>query len=212
MDGTVLELDLKNDAGLIRGTDGRRYAFKTTECRNGIPLPGNKVDFEPNDGEAAELYVTGTPMSVRADWLFWFLFSFRGRISRDQFFMFLTGGLAVTSLFALAATWSSYGGYLFPAGFILMLYIKSCVVVKRFHDSGAGGGWLLFTLILGLFLALVHARVIILPFFGGYAVPALLSFFGVLVLFCLYLCFTRGNVGENRYGAKPYTCRTLRTK
>ena len=34
MDGTVLELDLKNDAGLIRGTDGRRYAFKTTECRN----------------------------------------------------------------------------------------------------------------------------------------------------------------------------------
>ncbi len=212
MDGTVLEFDLKNDAGLIRGTDGRRYVFKTAECRSGIPLPGNKVDFEPKDGEAAELYVTETPMRVRADQLFWFLFSFRGRISRDQFFIFLAGCLAVTSLFALVMTWISYGAFLATAGFLLMLYVKSCVIVKRFHDSGAGGGWLLFTLILGLFLALVYTRVIGLPFFGGYAIPALLSLFGVLALFCLYLCFAKGNVGENRYGAKPYTCRTLRMK
>lgn len=212
MDGTVLEFDLKNDAGLIRGTDGKRYAFKTAECRSGIPLPGNKVDFELKDGEAAELYVTETPACVRADRLFWFLFSFRGRISRDQFFIFLTGCLAVTSVFALLMTWTPYGNFLIPAGLALMLYIKSCVIVKRFHDSGAGGGWLLFTLLLGLFLMLVHARVIMLPFFGGYAAPVLLSFFGVLALFCLYLCFAKGNVGENRYGAKPYTCRTLRMK
>ena len=212
MEGVVLDVDLKTDVGILRASDGKRYSFKMAECVNGAPLPGNTVDFEEKEGMACDLFITKTPLRVWADWLFWFFFSFRGRISRDQFFMFAAGAFLLVPLFTVTVIWASFQPALILSGLIFVVYIKSCVIVKRFHDTDASG-WLYGTLLfLSVFLILVMSGVLRLPFFTETVAYALIVLFAVLCLFALYLCFSKGNMGDNRYGKKPYTCWTRRFK
>lgn len=55
MRGTILGFDGASGAGVISGSDGRRYSLAATEWRGGAtaPGPGMPVDFESGDGVAA---------------------------------------------------------------------------------------------------------------------------------------------------------------
>ena len=211
MQGIVLEIDLKSDSGVIRGDDAVRYEFKTQSCRGGMPLEGTRVDFEIKDNAAAEIYILSTPLRAKLDWLFWFLFSFRGRISRDQLIMFLTGVLLVLPLPAVCAALAGTTTF-FTVGGLMTLYVFAAVIVKRFHDSGSSAFWLIFTLLLLIFITLLQARVLNLAFIGTTAIYILMAFLALAVIFCLYLCFAKGSIGKNRYGEEPYFCRTVRLK
>lgn len=197
MQGIVLEIDLKSDSGLIRGDDGARYDFKTQSCRGGMPLEGTRVDFEIKENAAAEIYVLSTPLRAKLDWLFWFLFSFRGRISRDQLIIFLAGAMLLLP---------------FPAGWGLAFYIFAAVLIKRFHDSGSSAFWLVFTIALGFVITALQLRIWNPAFIGTTAKYILIAFLALAVIFCLYLCFAKGSIGKNRYGEEPYFCRTVRLK
>ena len=106
MQGIVLAIDLKADSGVIRGDDQKRYEFNLADCRDGNPLDGTTVDFEVENGKAISVYVLKSPLKARFDWLFWFLFSFRGRISRDHFLAFLAVSSLILPVPAVCASWS----------------------------------------------------------------------------------------------------------
>lgn len=59
MDGTVLNFDAENGAGVIRATDGKRYKFAASDWSSaGVAHIGDVVDFEPEDNRASEIFVT----------------------------------------------------------------------------------------------------------------------------------------------------------
>ncbi len=211
MQGIVLEIDLKSDSGLIRGDDGARYDFKTQSCRGGMPLEGTRVDFEIKENAAAEIYVLSTPLRAKLDWLFWFLFSFRGRISRDQLIIFLAGAMLLLPFPAVCAAWSGYPSF-FAIGGYVVTYACFAVLIKRFHDSGSSAFWLVFTIALGFVITALQLRIWTPAFIGTTAIYILIAFLALAVIFCLYLCFAKGSIGKNRYGEEPYFCRTVRLK
>lgn len=56
MNGTILDYDAR-DGGVLRGADGRRYAFAAAEWKSAEPpAAGIGVDFEPDGDEARSLY------------------------------------------------------------------------------------------------------------------------------------------------------------
>jgi hypothetical protein len=56
MNGTILAYDAR-DGGVLRGADGRRYAFAAAEWKSaGPPAAGTAVDFEPDGETARSLY------------------------------------------------------------------------------------------------------------------------------------------------------------
>jgi hypothetical protein len=60
MIGTILDVDPKTNAGILRAEDGQRYRFAGTEWKSGRrPANGDKVDFEVVGGAATGLYVLG---------------------------------------------------------------------------------------------------------------------------------------------------------
>lgn len=211
MQGIVLAIDLKADSGVIRGEDQARYEFSLADCLDGNPLDGSTVDFEIQDGKAVSIYVLKTSLKAKIDGLFWFLFSFRGRISRDQFLMFLAASLFVLPLPAVCAVWSGFSVF-WNAGALMFSYAFLTVLVKRFHDSGTSAAWLFFTLFFVLFVLSVALRVLNLAFIGTSAMYVLLSLAALAIVFCLYLCFAKGSIGTNRYGKEPCSCKTIRLK
>lgn len=215
MQGIVLEIDLKSNKGLVRADDGKRYEFKTDSCRNGVPLAGSTADFEIKDNVAVDVYTLKTSLKAKLDWLFWFLFSFRGRISRDQFISFLALSvvfLPFPAAFSILASLSDISGSFFGFMSLLFMYVFLTAAVKRFHDGGASAFWMIFTLAQTVFLTLIMSGVLNLPFIGPAFVYVLIALLALSVFFCLYLCFVRGNIGDNKYGAEPYVCRTVRLK
>lgn len=212
MKGVVLDFDVKSNEGILRADDGRRYSFNADACKNDIPLAGCAVDFEESFGAVSDVFVTSVPKSVLADRLFWFLFSFRGRISRDAFLAFLAGAFCIFPLLTVFAAFSPV--VLFRQIFLIFLpvYIGSCVAVKRFHDTGTSGWWIGAALVIGSYFFTVYAGVLSAPFRSLTLIYAVLTLYGLLVLFCLYSCFAKGDIGENAYGKEPASCRTIRLK
>lgn len=209
MRGIVLNVDLKSDSGLIRGDDGTRRAFAMSACRAGVPLEGALVDFEIENDACVDVYILSTPIKAKLDWLFWFLFSPRGRISRDQLIVFLASAASILPLPVLCATLAG-SATLSITGGVLSFYVFCAVLIKRFHDSDGSAFWLVFTLCQTLFLTLVYSGVLKgVPAAGVWAFIALLC---LSALFCLYLCLAKGSFGNNRYGAEPYVSRTVRLK
>lgn len=212
MKGLVLDFDVKSNEGVLRGEDGRRYVFKADACKKDIPLAGCEVDFEESFGAVSEIYVTSVPKTVWLDRLFWFLFSFRGRISRDSFLVFLAGAFCVFPILTLFAAYSPVVSGAANLALFLSVYVGSCVIVKRFHDTGTGGWWLGAALVVGVYFSSVYAGVLASPFRNLTVIYALLTLYGLLVLFCLYCCFAKGDIGENSYGKEPPSCKTIRLK
>ena len=208
MQGIILEVDAKTDSGIIRSDDQTRYEFNLQACRNGIPSEGATVDFEVQEGKAAAIYILKSTCKAKLDWLFWFLFSFRGRISRDQFLVFMLAGLLVSFLSSPVVEYDEIPTSLLM-GWIFAFYICSAVLVKRFHDSGTSAAWLIFAIMFFIFAWLIFTRILNLGTAVMYIVLTLLA---LLVIFCLYLCFAKGSIGSNRYGKEPYCCKTIRLK
>ena len=211
MRGFILDVDLKNDSGIIRGEDKNKYEFALQSCVKGAPLPGSAVDFDLSEGKAVSVYVLEMPLKAKLDWLFWFLFSFRGRISRDQLIIFLTASLLFLPVPAVCAVWSGLSLF-WEIGGLLYAFVFAAVLVKRFHDSGTSAAWLVFTAFFSLFVSALAVRALNLAFIGATALNVLLVLSGLTFVFCLYVCFAKGSVGENRYGAEPYSCKTVRMK
>jgi hypothetical protein len=66
MNGTVLDYDAR-DGGVLRGADGRRYAFAAAEWKSAAPAAaGMTVDFEPEGETAHSLYALPTAAPPRA--------------------------------------------------------------------------------------------------------------------------------------------------
>ena len=60
MIGTILDVDPKTNAGILRADDGQRYRFAGPEWKSSRrPANGDKVDFEVVGGAATALYVLG---------------------------------------------------------------------------------------------------------------------------------------------------------
>jgi hypothetical protein len=58
MDGRVLHYDPAEEAGLIRGSDGERYAFAAGDWRSPhSPAAGDGVDFDVAEGRAVEIFL-----------------------------------------------------------------------------------------------------------------------------------------------------------
>ena len=130
MRGTVLFVDLKSDSGVAAGDDGKRYGFSLQSCPAGAPPVGARVDFEIRENAAADVYVLHTPFAAKLDWLFWFLFSWRGRVSRDQMIAFFACAVLFLPIFAVCATWSGIPSFS-TAGGVLATYVFLSVAVKR---------------------------------------------------------------------------------
>ncbi len=123
--------------------------------------------------------------------LFWFLFSFRGRISRIEFWVFhlaaivlgfvllVVLGLTYRPMFydsgAAAATLEILIGYAMIGLSGLTTWAALAVAAKRFHDRGRSGWWSLigFVPVIGTLWILVECG-------------------------CL-----RGTTGDNRFGPDP---------
>ena len=208
MQGIILEVDVKSDSGIIRGDDQNRYEFNVPACRNGVPLEGDTVDFEIQEGKAADICILKTSLKTKLDWIFWFLFSFRGRVSRDQLLVFL-GGIVFLSFLASSFIEFEDIPNTFFAMWTVIAYICLTVLVKRFHDSGTSAAWLVFTIVLFVFATLIFMRIMNLGTVFAYIVFTLLA---LSLIFCLYLCFAKGSIGANRYGKEPYCCKMIRLK
>lgn len=66
MNGTILDCDA-SDGGVLRGADGRRYAFAAAEWKSATPpAAGIAVDFEPDGESARDLYALIVPAPPRA--------------------------------------------------------------------------------------------------------------------------------------------------
>lgn len=212
MQGIVLDIDLKSDTGSIRAEDGQRYIFKTESCRNGFPLTGSTVDFEiKDDNTANDVYTIKTSWRSKFDWLFWFVFSFRGRISRDQFIVFLTVIVCVLPILVVSNVLAGISTGFNIVSFFVLAYISCSVIVKRFHDSGSSSFWLYLLLGYGLFVGMIAGGVINFIFLLS-GISFLVAVQALLLLFCFYLCFSKGNIGKNKYGDEPYSSKTLRLK
>ena len=207
MQGIVLEIDLKSDSGVIRGDDGARYDFKTQSCRGGMPLEGTRVDFEIKENAAAEIYVLSTPLRAKLDWLFWFLFSFRGRISRDQLIIFLAGAMLLLPFPAVCAAWSGYPSF-FAIGGYVVTYACFAVLIKRFHDSGSSAFWLVFTIALGFVITALQLRIWTPAFIGTTAIYILIAFLALPSYSACICALPKGRsaktvTGKNRISAGP---------
>ena len=212
MKGVVLNIDLKSDSGLIRSDDCFKYDFDLSACQNGLPLEGSVVDFEIRDGKADQIYILKTTLNAKLDWLFWFLFSFRGRISRDQFLLFWALSFFLLPVPVLFAALSGYAFAFIEIEALVFLYFVATITVKRFHDSGTSAAWLVFTLLFDVFVGMLVSQVLILAFVGQTAMYALTVLSALLIIFCICLCFAKGTIGENRYGKEPYRSKTVRLK
>lgn len=124
--------------------------------------------------------MTAAPLAVEtpANSLGWFLFSFRGRVGRAEFWRFIAvvsivGILlgTVNALLVMAALdWP-----LAPVYGLLIAYPYMAVLAKRWHDRDKSGWWVLlqFVPVAGLLWILVECG------------------------------FLAGNAGPNRFGAPP---------
>lgn len=212
MKGVVLDYDARSDKGLVRAENGMRYPFCAADCRNGVPLAGCSVDFEENENAAAGLFITHTPVSVRLDRLFWFLFSFKGRVSRDAFLVFLPFwfcALSVTEKMAETDFPVCVSGV---ALLFICFFSGLCVTVKRFHDTGKSGRLIGALIVAGGYFLAVYFGILPEPFRRPAAVYAVLTLYGAGAAFCLYACFAKGDGNKNAYGEEPAGCRTVLLK
>ncbi|HYI47272.1 MAG TPA: hypothetical protein VEX35_02300 [Allosphingosinicella sp.] len=66
MNGTILDYDAQR-GGVLRGADGRRYAFAAGEWKSATPpAAGTAVDFEPDGESARGLYAVQVPAAPPA--------------------------------------------------------------------------------------------------------------------------------------------------
>ena len=211
MRGNVVGFDLDTNTGAISGHDGNRYDFATADWHGyRQPRRGDVVDFEPRGQRAGQVYLIEPEYAAPS--FVDFYFSYRGRISRQQFWLrWILPLMAFSIIFAFASViWISsnmdtsskefpgkFEG-VFPlfmvAFFVITVWTDCVVLVKRIHDRDKPG-WLVF-LCLG-------PRVV--PLLSTGILSAIFSFVGLIVFiwFAIEFGCLRGTEGANQYGADP---------
>ncbi|WKW42328.1 DUF805 domain-containing protein [Kosakonia cowanii] len=126
------------------------------------------------------------------------LFSFKGRIGRRDFWIWMVlWVVSMTLLFVLAN-----GGMLDfqTAAFILVCLIwpTACVMVKRLHDRGRHGGW---ALLMVLAWMLLSGNWTMLDGTLAWAVGRLIPV-AIIVVMMIDLGAMLGTQGKNRFGSE----------
>lgn len=184
MKGKIIEYSADHQHGVIRGDDQKRYQFVGAEWRDSKPiLVGARVDFDIDAtfGAAVQIYLVDYSQNNNAitaklekfsnqDQSFeqfnafdWFVKAlkqsadFTGRARRREYWCFhlcyWVFALAAVILDALIGT-----EYILSGITVLALFLSSlAVTVRRLHDIGRSGWWILISFIpyLGSFILFI---------------------------------------------------------
>lgn len=228
MRGEVISVDSFSGDGLITGEDGGRYTFAASSTRAALRI-GDKVDFVGTEGVATDIIALSSQPSAAAGGygyaqpragagagaydFAWAMFQFEGRLRRSHF-------------------WISWG-ILFAAGFVLglipilgafvglaLLYPQIAVQVKRLHDMGRSGWWVLapFAANIVMFIVAIFAIMgnvalnqqglenedpaAMMAMFGSIGGIALL-FLVINLGWLLWIGIVDSQPGRNKYGPNP---------
>lgn len=211
MKGQVLHYDDNTGVGQISGDDGIRYNFTRYDLKRLVPIAaGTQVDFDFEGRDAKEIYVlsgAATPAytgPVEADLGFFgyftramtsYYFNFSGRARRREYWGFFVFPIVVFFILAILvglsfAGRSPYEGpspLLWVAGGLMVLFSLAVIIpsfavqVRRFHDLGQSGWWVLLLFVVAM-----------IPYIG------LLSTIAYIVLGCL-----DSQPNQNKYGPPP---------
>jgi uncharacterized membrane protein YhaH (DUF805 family) len=174
MRGTILEFRADSSTGLVSGDDGKRYRFAGADWRGPVwPTPGEPVDFNPDGDTGREIF----PFGAQAAAMGWgqFLFSFEGRITRQQYWLRFTLPSFVISLILGVLAAVPVMGVISILYTIAIIWPSIAVGAKRCHDRDRSGWFLLIGLI---------------PILGA-------------IWLLIDLGFLRGTSGPNRFGPDP---------
>ena len=228
MRGEILSYDSISGAGLSSGDDGARYSFTSEALKSpAVPAAGVRVDFVP-EGEIATqiLILAGAPTStgvagvapIPAGTGFDFkytLLQFDGRLRRSHFWI----GVLIIFGINVVLGWIPLIGFVAS---LATIWANVAISVKRLHDMGKSGWFVLAPYAIGLVLSIVGGVI----FFGGImasgmsesyiennpaAVLGLMGpAFGLFALaglvglaFLLWIGLVDSQPGENRYGPNP---------
>ena len=227
MKGNVIGFDPDTNTGAISGHDGNRYDFATVDWRGqGRPRHGDIVDFQAIGQRATDIYLL-EPEYV-APSVGQFYFSFRGRISRSQYWLrFVVPYLVVAVVLQTAIALTEPGsGANVALTVIYGLFVLICiwphlaVLVKRIHDRNKSGWlclalyipWILFSIALMAWLGAVlvaiaagkseTAAVAVGGFMIVVGILGAISL-GIALWFFIEFGCLRGTIGANRFGPDP---------
>ena len=226
MRGEVISVDSFSGDGLITGEDGGRYTFAASSTRAALRI-GDKVDFVGTDGVATDIialtsqpsaapaggYGYAAPAATGAYDFKTAMFQFEGRLRRSHFWI----------------TWA----ILFVAGIVLgfipilgtliglaLLWPQTAMQVKRLHDMGRTGWWVLAPYGANLIMIIVtfatmfgtiamNAEALenedpaaIMALFGSFGLVALI-FVVINLGWLLWLGIADSQPGRNKYGPNP---------
>jgi uncharacterized membrane protein YhaH (DUF805 family) len=181
--GTVLGFDPETHAGAISGHDGQRYDFVALEWHAARrPTRGDLVDFVPDGARAVHIYIVEeeyVPPTLTE-----FLFSFRGRISRSQYWLrWLLPVFAISIVLTMCILAAAHAnawavgaalGVVYVIFSLATIWPTLAIAAKRAHDRDWPGPFILL-----LFVPLVQ-------------------FWPMIELW-----FLRGTIGSNRFGPDP---------
>jgi uncharacterized membrane protein YhaH (DUF805 family) len=137
---------------------------------------------------------------------FWYslknMFNFSGRSRRGEYVYFcvvlllywLASILVLGKAMAVLSMASSFGGILIMVWHIALLVAYLALVVRRLHDFGQSGWWVL--------LLLVSLPLSFLPVVGAY-MDHEFWFRAVWISFWVLFFFFAGQQGPNKYGPDP---------
>ncbi|MDG3443757.1 DUF805 domain-containing protein [Nitrospirillum amazonense] len=180
MRGTVVAFDEVAGAGEAVDVEGLSHFFTAAQWRGeGLPVAGMAVEILSG---GADLSVVSFQPRPAFTWP-WFLFSIQGRVSRREYWLKYTLpllGMILLVMIAGSLTADSTGhnavaGWTLVLMFIISLWTGIAVQVKRLHDRGFSGWFILLGII---------------PILGEYWVAAQVG-------------FLPGKRGANRFGADP---------
>lgn len=124
------------------------------------------------------------------------LFSFKGRIGRRDFWIWIIlWVLSMTLLFTLANR-GLLGFQTAAFALVCLVWPTACVMVKRLHDRGRHGAWALLMVLAWMLLSghwvMLNAT---LAWLVGRLIPVV-----IMVMMLIDLGAFVGTQGENRYG------------
>src|SRR5690606_13777530 len=181
----ILDFSISESKGVITSSDGKRYYFAAQEWKEqAAPVKGQTVDFDIDEaGNAVGVYnALGSPAPISASQsssaksgtkpraaynaLDWYVLAiknyvnFSGRAERREFWFFVLMHIAGSFLLGIldGLIFGANNLSLFSSLFILFNMIPGISIsVRRLHDIGKSGWWLLLSLIplLGAILLIV---------------------------------------------------------
>ncbi|MGQ0742085.1 MAG: DUF805 domain-containing protein [Alphaproteobacteria bacterium] len=149
-----------------------------------------------------------------------YLFSFHGRATRAQWWLFVLILLVFNFVSTTIAVWIFDFPGLFVGLFLtlaLLLWPALAISGRRLHDRGKSGWWLLLFFLAPIVLSWLKLRLTIHLGLAGYADPPLeavvISFatLAIVVWGLIELGILRGTRGENKYGPDPLAHKEMKS-